>query len=48
MSARPACANSDDNARGSRVQGILDQLLHHGGRPLDHFPGGNLVGHPVW
>src|SRR6266404_450269 len=27
------------------VENSLDQLLDHAGRPLDHFAGGDLVGH---
>jgi hypothetical protein len=28
------------------VQGILDQLLDHGGRAVDHFARGDLLGDP--
>lgn len=33
----------DIDALGARVERVLDQLLHHGGGPLDHFAGGDLV-----
>ena len=31
-------------ARGLRIQRVLDQFLHHAGRPFHHFAGGDLVG----
>ena len=27
------------------IQRVLDQFLHHAGRPLNHFAGGDLIGH---
>jgi hypothetical protein len=30
---------------GAGVQGVLDELLHGAGGPLDHFPGRDLVDH---
>jgi hypothetical protein len=37
----------DADARGARVQGILQQLFDHRSRPVDHLAGGDLVGHLV-
>ena len=34
----------DAHARGAGVDGVLQQLLHHGGRALDHFARGDLGG----
>ena len=34
----------DGQAARARVDRVLDQLLDDGGRPLDDFAGGNLVG----
>ena len=39
-----AAFQRDADAPGAGVQRVLHQLLHHGGRPLDHFAGGDAVG----
>ena len=39
----PAGADLDAHAPGAGVEGVLDQLLHHGGRPLDDLAGRDLV-----
>jgi hypothetical protein len=31
------------DARGAGVEAVLDQLLHHAGRPLNHFARGEFV-----
>src|SRR5271155_1066824 len=36
--------NVDLNARGARVQRVLEQFFHHRGRALHHLAGGDLVG----
>ena len=38
----------DGDARGSRVEAVLDEFLHHRGRPLHHFAGGDPVGHALF
>ena len=35
------------NALGTGVEGVLEQLLDHGRRPLHHLTGSDLVGHIV-
>ncbi len=40
----PAGLDLAAEALSPGVERILDQLLHHRGRPLDHFSGGDLVG----
>ena len=37
-------ANLDMDHRSASVEGILDQLLDHGGRPFDDFTGRYAVG----
>ena len=39
----PALDGDRDVARAG-IQRVLDQLFDHGGRPLDHFAGGDLRG----
>ncbi len=34
----------DADVGGPGVERVLDQFLHDGGRTLDHFAGGDLVG----
>jgi len=34
----------DANAIGGGVERIFEQFFHHGGGPLHHFAGGDLVG----
>ena len=43
MSWRPASRSSTVTCVASGVERVLDQLLDHGGRPLDHLAGGDLV-----
>ena len=43
--AASARLNLHRYARSLGIQRVLDQLLHDAGRPLDHFAGGDLVGH---
>ena len=43
--AAPARLDFHRHARGLRVQRVLDQFLHHAGRALNHFAGGDLIGH---
>ena len=40
----PAEIDDDGDSRGTGVHGVLDELLHDGGRTLDDLAGGNLVG----
>ena len=40
----PAGLDVNADARGSGVQGVLDQLLDHRGRTLHDFAGGDFVG----
>jgi hypothetical protein len=35
--------DGDVDACGACIERILDQLFHHGGRPLDHLASGNLI-----
>ena len=37
----------DTDAAGSGVERVLQQLLHHGSRPVHHLAGGDLVGNLV-
>ena len=37
----------DANAHGSRVQRVLKEFLDHGGGPVHHFAGGDLVGYLI-
>jgi len=39
----PALVGVHRDARGPRVERVLDQLLHHGGGALHHLAGGDLV-----
>ena len=39
----PARLDLDADARGTGVQRVLQQLLHHGGGALHHLAGGDLV-----
>ena len=39
----PAVPEGDIDAPGAGVDGILHQLLHRGGRALDHLAGGDAV-----
>ena len=39
----PARLYGDIDARGAGVERIFDELLHGGGRPLDHLAGGDAV-----
>src|ERR1039458_5578727 len=43
----PAALNLNPNPRGSCIERVLQQLLHHGRRPLHHLAGSNLIGHLV-
>ena len=43
-SRRPPASSVDLDLAGAGVDGVLHQLLHHRGRPLDHLAGGNLLG----
>ena len=36
--ALPALAQQNGNTGSTRVDGVFDNFLHHGRRPLDHFP----------
>jgi hypothetical protein len=36
------------DAPGARVEAVLEQLLDRGGRPLNHFAGGDLVDELFW
>ena len=47
MSVAAALLDRDVHGGGARVERVLDQLLHHGGRALDHFPRRDLVGDGV-
>ena len=38
-----AVAHLDADPRGAGVERVLDQLLHHRGRALDHLAGGDLI-----
>jgi hypothetical protein len=40
----PARLDLDPDTLGARVQGVFQQFLHHGSRPVNHFAGGDLVG----
>ena len=40
----PAVFQSDANFRGTGVEGILDQFLHHTCGAFNHFTGGNAFG----
>ena len=44
ISAVPACSRSTAMRRAAGVERVLDQLLDHRRRPLDHLAGGDLVG----
>jgi hypothetical protein len=35
----------DRDQAAARVEGVIDQLLDHRGRPLDHLTGGDLIDH---
>ena len=39
--------NLDSNAAGASVEGVLQQLLHHRGRPVHNLARGDLVGNLV-
>jgi hypothetical protein len=39
-----ATAQFDRDVRGSRIEGIFQELLHDGRGPLDDFAGGDLRG----
>ena len=39
-----AVADLNGDLGGSRVHGVFQQLLGHGGRPLYDFTGGNQIG----
>ena len=39
----PALLQIHSNGAGTGIDGVLDQFLEHGGRPLDDFTGGDLV-----
>ena len=41
---RAAFFHSDDNFAGTRIERILDQLLHRRSRPLNDFAGRNPAG----
>src|SRR5437762_11552099 len=41
--AAPAFLEGHRDALGGGIDGVLDQLLHRAGRPLDHLAGGDLV-----
>ena len=41
----PARLDLHHHPRGLRIERVLDQLLHHAGRPLNHLTGGDLIGH---
>ena len=43
----PARLDLDADAVGAGVQSVLQQLLHHRGRPVHHLAGGDLVGNLV-
>ena len=43
----PAALDLDLDAPRAGVERVLDQLLDHRGRPLDHLAGGDLVDHVV-
>ena len=43
----PSALDRDDDAAGAGVERILQQLLDHRSRPVDHLAGGDLVGHLV-
>src|SRR5262249_58617700 len=38
----------DADGAGVGVEGVLDELLHHRGRPLDDLAGGDLVHQVIW
>ena len=42
-----ACLDLNANARCARIQRVLQQLLHHRRRTLDHLAGSNLVGNSL-
>src|SRR5262245_2745741 len=39
-----AVGQVDVNACAASIEGIIDQLFHHRGGTLDHFPSGNATG----
>ncbi|MNZ74185.1 hypothetical protein D3C78_926280 [compost metagenome] len=41
-----ALLDLDVDARGACIEAVLEQLLGHRGRPLDHLAGSDLVGQP--
>ena len=41
--AHPAVLDLDVHRAGPRVERVLHELLHHGGGPLHHLAGGDLV-----
>jgi hypothetical protein len=43
--AAPPRLNLHRYARSLGIQRILDQLFHDAGRTLNHFAGGDLIGH---
>ncbi|MNP27114.1 hypothetical protein D3C76_1200030 [compost metagenome] len=42
----PTLLDFDIDAPGTGVEAVLQQLLGHRSRALDHLPGGNLVSQP--
>ncbi len=43
MSESPPAAVTTSMSRGAGVERVLDQLLDHAARPLDHLAGGDAV-----
>ena len=44
----PSFFDPNNNTAGSGIECILDQLLDHRGRALDHLTGGDLVSDDFW
>jgi len=44
LSGAPLIEHGGADAVGAGVQGVLEQLLDHGSRTVDHFAGSDLVG----
>ena len=42
--AAPAGLDFHRDARGLRIERVLDEFLHDAGRPLNHLAGGDLIG----
>ncbi|MNV83389.1 hypothetical protein D3C71_1771920 [compost metagenome] len=46
--AHAACQQAHRDAGGARIERVVHQLAHDGGRAFHHFTGGNLADQLVW